>query len=703
MAQWNTQNESYNRGQSAADVVVQECSQKFHPNNQLLKGNDLGKGIADQVHPEQLEMLYDYVRARYLFAPDGKGGDVPGIWDQVAWLVNVAQAKLHRKTENAEEKVLNTPPNMYRLYQAASSLYQNLSQSKNIFGHDSTYAILGNLKEYQSSVQQMADNWKAVEDWNEKEVKFQQLATKETADWSRVKNAADGVAAAMQEKKKRIQEILPEISKAIRAKEELRTRLRTTLNGYEDEFKAEILSKFGLKWGDFFGVLNQLSFTNREVSTPAYKDDSGAVIPAKLLLGGAVATGAMLVSQLGDLAAKGIENVITDSGDQVSKKQIIQSVRGLSSTIQTCADFKQQSNGFIWLDSNGEARLLAAREQLDKILEDFYQQASAAEKIHDTLGAYFDCVQERNAKVDEWNQLMVLYAQCDAELADAKAQSAAVDASRTNDPGLAARARFSTSLNRHALEVCVETLYEAGRVLTLQTLQDFDVFSRLGGVMDTTCGIVNSPTLKVALNDYIHAVLKSGQRIGDRSPFQVSVRLTPKTHPLVFALLKKGRPATFSLPAADAGAVLPNSPLAAERKGKVSPFAGMADLRLTGIQPAVFVPIGKPLGTRCKKYSISLKHSGEETFFTPQGDKVVLSHLPMEKTFRYDEEEDIGKRKLGELDPEHSQMIGAFATSWHIAIPPAYLAGGTESLHDLESIVITFEGTYIGFTTDGRV
>jgi uncharacterized Ntn-hydrolase superfamily protein len=657
------------------------------------------KGIAEQVNAEQLEMLYDYVRARYLFAPAGNGGDLFGIWDQVAWMVNVAQAKLDCKVENGVTTVLNTPPAMYRLYQAASAVYQNLSQGKNIFGHDSSYAILGNLMEYQNSVHQMAANWEAVEDWNQKEIKFQELATKAAADWSRVKNAADAVATGMEEKKTRIKKILPDTSAAIRAKEEVRNGLRTTLNGYEDEFKAEIDSKFGLKWQDFFGILNQLSFTNREFSTPSYKDDSGKVIPSKFMLGGALATGAMLVSQLGDLAAKGIENVVTDSGEQVSKKQIIKSVKALGATIQTCQDFKQQSSGFIWQDPNSEARLLAAREQLDRMLEDFYQQAPAARKISDTLSAYVDAVQERNAKVDEWNQLMVLYAHCDAELKNARAQSAAVDANRPNDPGLAARARFSTSLNRHALEVCVETLYEAGRALTLHTLQDFDVFSKLVGVLDTSSGIVNSATLKAALNDYIQAVLKSGQRIGDRSRFQVSVRLTPKTHALVFALLKKGRPATFLLAPADARAVLPDSPLAAEHKGKVTPFAGMADIRLTGIQPAVFVPIGNPLETRCKKYSIQLKHSGEETFFTPEGEQVVLSHLPMEKTFRYDEEENREQRKTAALDPEHSEMIGAFPTSWQIAIPPGNLVYRPgENVDGLESIVITFEGTYIGFT-----
>ena len=602
------------------------------------------------------------------------------------------------KRGDKEEEVLDEPADVFHLWQAASSTNTNLWLGNNLFGHNARYAVLGDPKKHAKTLQDMRINLKDIEKNYQQNARFRNMAQSWATEWSNVKQAAQGVKNDMQEKQTAIKEALDEVLPAIEQKESIRKELFDKLKGDSQKFEVEIKQKIGLTPQDFFGMLNQLSFTNREFHNHA----------GEFLAGGAVAGGAMLVSQAGELMAKAMDNVVTDTGESVNKKYIIRGVKTLTAKLPTIENLKQERSGLISQDPNAEVRLLATREQLNSILENFYEQSANARNISQTLDAYVDAVQARNAKVDEWNQLLALYAYCGAESKKADAQSAEVEETKSNDPGLVAMARFSTALNRHALEDYIKRLYEAGWVCSLRTLRNFDPLASLSEIASESnadIGFLNSDILAKAVNDYIGAVLSSTTTISDLSDMpQIELTLTPKTHPLVFALLRKGKAASFQIPATDPRAVQPGAKPPAdpeEPTAQSNVFALKADVRLTHIKPRVFLEKDNELSSLCSRYTIQLSHSGRETFYLDDGLKVLLNHDPMEKSFEYSEGS--GNPDKGKLSSEHSGMIGPFC-SWEISIPEngiVYKPGTKEqdkNLEKIQSIKIVFEGKCRGFT-----
>ena len=85
--------------------------------------------------------------------------------------------------------------------------------------------------------------------------------------------------------------------------------------------------------------------------------------------------------------------------------------------------------------------------------------------------------------------------------------------------------------------------------------------------------------------------------------------------------------------------------------------------------------------------------SGIETYFTPDGTKVDITHDPITKSFSYSKDVPTDK---GALSKEHSARIGPF-TKWEISIPEGGIEPKDANLDNLDSITIEFEGTYRGF------
>lgn len=656
--------------------------------------------IAGNQDGEQLQILYDLVRTRYLFAPPG-GALPPHLGEQVSWLVNVAEARVDLKLEDGTIDAA-----MPSLYRVASSMYGNLWSGKSIFGHIPSDVVLGTPEKYEDALQKMTDNLKSVEKYNQLTTRFEQFAQSWSANWSQVKDATDGVMGVMEQQKTEITKpggLLSVAMATIKERETARGTMFEKLKTKSNEFADEVNKNIKLKPEDFFGMLNQLSFTNREFHNQA----------GKFLAGGAAAAGAMLVSQAGEMATKAMDNVITDTGEAMNKKYLIRSVKTLTAKLPNITDLKQARDGVIAQDPNSEARLLATEEQLNSILENFYEQSEKARDLSSMLDAYVDAVQQRNAAVDEWNELLALYAYCNGEIQKAKTQSAAIDEKTSNDPGLPAMARWHMALNRHALEKCIETLYDACLVYKLHRLEDFNVYSNLGSAIDSDTGVLNHATLKTLLNDYIFALLKLTKSHSDRSTMQgveFEIMLLTEGSPADPSIptegsleyLKTGGSATFTVPAPDPRAILPKSPTpdGSEPTRQRNPFAGNADIRLTHIVPSVFLENGDELRAICSDYTIKLTHSGMETFYTSAGIEVFLTHDPMTKAFTC--KEGAQQADSGALSDEYSKLIGPFCR-WEISIPQGNLVykrgivPAEKNLGRLKSIRILFKGEWRAF------
>jgi hypothetical protein len=634
-----------------------------------------GDDVASIVDPEQLQMLFDLARTRFLLAPTGKALDVPDLLLQLKWIYNMADGKLNPE---------NKPADMCSLRESASATQNRLTNRDfDYFGHRDNFVFMGTLDKYKADLDRMLTHFSAVQDAYQQKVTLKNLAEKKRAAWGEVTAAAKSAVVAIELMEKDIQEALDDALAAIKEKTAEQDKLAENLKNDCKSFIEDVQGRVGLGKQDFWTLFNQLSFTNRDIVQPAHKDEAGNILPEKLLLGGAAAAGAMVFGQLGEMATKAMNNVLTDSGEPLNKQYVIRNVSWLDASIETMAGLEQKRNGFISQDPKAEYRLLVTRDQLNKIVEQFYKTIPKARDVSKTLDAYISAVEARNLKVDEWNQLLGQKAYLRSEKAKADAQSKIPD---DNAPGLPAMARIAAGLNRHALDDIIYTLYKAGRVYTLHSLQKCDLFAELPA---NDSGEISNATLCTAFISFINKtssltdVAKSGRSRMQPSGVQYTVTLTDD----IIALLKDKQSTTFKL-----------RPPAPNDTPANNPFAGAADIRLTHIRP-----MAKYLFTTNNRYSIELIHKGKESFLTADGDVVKLDHSPYLQTFTY---EGNGKHiDDGKLDDNYSSMMGPFCLEgWEISIPDESNAWEhpERSRDQLESITIEFEGEKRTFTAAAR-
>src|SRR5262249_16837770 len=159
-----------------------------------------------------------------------------------------------------------------------------------------------------------------------------------------------------------------------------------------------VRSDIGLSAADFCSLFNQLSFTNRELTSHTPGQPQGAVS-----VGGVMATGAMIFSQVGDLITKAIDNVSTDTGASVNKNFVIRRMQFREKDVKTLAELKKTKDGLIKINPSAEYRLLATRDQLESICSNFYTKFPSAKQLSEDLESYIHAITTRNEKVEEYN------------------------------------------------------------------------------------------------------------------------------------------------------------------------------------------------------------------------------------------------------------------------------------------------------------
>lgn len=715
MADWAESEKEYLRCKAEADktikaeTIIQEC----------WKPVDLPQ-IGARQDTAQLQMLYDHVRTRCLLAPTGSPLALPNLKHQLAWLAAASSSKLDLTRPSSasgdpdtKRATSTTPADVYHLFQSASTTYGNLLTGKNLFGHDDKYVVLGRLKSQVDAMEVMRKNLQDTEALADQSTRFSTMESSWKASQQLTQNKLSTIrqtmSKALDDPVDGIRAQLNAAVSEIAARQKVQDGTLTALNAQVADFGVEIEQQVGLTLTDFFGFLNQLSFTNRDISENDEVRSDGTTKVGSVLLGGAMATGAMLLSQVGDLATKAMDNAVDDYGQPQNKKYIVRKVASLSAQLPTLTDLKQESDGTVTRQPEDEVRLLATAEQFNSLLESFYKSTRNGRKVANLLNAHVKAVQARNKSVDEWNRLLASYAYCIAERRKAIDQSAAIDSTVGNNPGLVALASFSATLNRHALEDYLRRLYDAGRVCTLHTLRQFDPLASLAAAAresDADIGFLNSGILAQAVSGFIGATLDAASSTSDRTDLGcIDFELTATSQPLLFRLLTKLEPATFRVPAPSLLARLPGStpPLDPQAPaGEVNVFALKADVRLTHIIPSILFADGQSLAQRCSQCTVILTHSGMETFLRPDGVSVDLDHLPM--TVQCDFKDGMATTPdFGALDSvEHAGLIGPFC-DWQISIPEnglvfrSDLAPELKTLNGLQTIRIRFKGTCRAF------
>lgn len=621
------------------------------------------KDIAAHSDTDQLEMVFDHLRTRCLLTDMSTPSESIGeITKELQLLVSLAEAK----KEN---------PAILKLRESAAATLQNAVLGCNVFGKDARYAAFGSLEKYQNDFRDMLVSFRNVEKT------YAQLQNDLSVESTRQTYLTSVLAyqralkSELEQRQKDLIDAVNDTSEAIDTLEASRSRLETDLNDLFQNFEKQVDEKTGLSVQSFTNLMTQLSFTNVE--------EGGLGVRGWLMVG----------SQIGEIASKAIEDVPTDTGTSINKKYVIRRMQSLGKDVKTFAGLKKK-HGELQVDSSAEYRLLATRDQVNSICSNFYSIFDEARKITNTIDEYIEAVTTRNAKVEEYNQLSSGLRYISAELykVGTEITTASDSNSKGSNPGLPAMARFSTALYRHALERCLEHLYIACRVFTMESLSLYDVFSQVLGKLAasaTTDGELNSAALDTGFIDLISQKLRHEQDLQSNIQHfkpkgnQCWVRLVEEdapskgafqiVDPVLFALLRHHQAATFQLLPPDA-----------EIGTKEHPFAQKANVRLRKIRCRA-----KGMRTSDKIHRIDITHPGIETFVTEHGEQVNLLHTPFTHTSEFDKSND--KFTRGGALREERWMLGPFC-EWIIEIKKE--SNEDLDLTKLHSIEIEFEGTY---------
>jgi hypothetical protein len=604
---------------------------------------------------DQLEMLFDYTRGRYLLTSLSTVSN--DIIDAVTWLVLLGESKDSR------------------LKNSAAATLENLGKGRNIFSNNAQSAALGNLEKCEKDLMAMLTLYAPVEATEKLLRSAENSLTERKAYLENVfasqQSLVERLTTVKTKKVAEAQAVLVEVKILDNARLQTADSLAIKLQ----DLTIAISDTVKLTSADFVNLFSQLSFTNRDLMNPALT--AGASVSPS----GVAATGAMLASQAIDMATKAIENVPSDLGGSVNKKYVVRRMEYLQGTVKDLAGLKQSRDGLLKTNPSAEMRLLATRDQVESICSNFYESYPAAKVFSYLLDEYIEKVTARNEKVEEFNQLLsdVLYLDTEIGKTQVQQNQAATSIQTSANPGLPAMARYATALRRHAQERCVYQLYKASRVFTMQSLQSYDVFADVLGKLTSQSapGEISSAALNTGLIDLISQKLEASQNERtSQSDFipegnRCSITLTPKTHSLLFKLLKSGESGSFTISPAT-----PNTTL------DQNPFARMADVRLTHIRC-----LAPGMKTGNGSLLIELTHPGIETFVTEGGKRIRLNHpsTTVSRTYNTVTGLPVGN---GALDENH-RMIGPFC-EWIVSIPRQGNTG--LDLTALESLKIDFEG-----------
>ena len=690
--------------------VARQASGPGHPTAQQFPAVGY-KDLAVQADFEQLEMLLDHIRIRYLLAnvhnPAYDRGPLQEVLD---WLFSLADCKagnslLAPSTLSAPSPVPEAADDVWaQLRATVFASINNLRLRLNIFGQDAEFTALGSLESYKTDLLNMLALYSTVETVYQK-LNANLIAAEERNSYlanvsERQASLSDALDVAQTAAIKKLKDTLAEIEKRNASKDEAATAFTTAVTMLESSIKKAI----GITPADVFSALSQLSFTNREFHGPQAAAAAGAAFAP----GALIATGAMIASQFGDLVTKAVDNVVTDTGVSINKNLVIRRMEFLSKDVGTIAGLKETGDGLLQADPNAECRLMATREQVESICSNFYVKYPEAKEVSGYLDVYIEAVAARNQKVEEYNQNISELAYVAAELLRTKAQKQLADTWRQKaaSPGLPALAKFARALRRHAWEDCVQQLYIASRVLSLKSLDFYDVFADVLGQLSFSADAaeLKSEALNTGLISFISTemtnrlsyktTLDSFEPKGahccmiltrDASALPSAASLvvdnetqaqfptgpTPVVRPDLFNLLRQGKPARFRI-------------TAAHHKTDIeqSPFADKSDVRLTHLR---CTPTG--MKTSDNVYSLVLRHPGFETFVDENDREVHLHHNPVTLSLNGEFSAEVA------VDQDHA-LIGPFC-EWEIEISKQGNKG--LDLSQLSSIKLEFKGTHRGF------
>jgi hypothetical protein len=509
-----------------------------------------------------------------------------------------------------------TPPHEPALLAQARALANNLRLELDYFGNPSTYVCLGTQAFFDDEKAKALKHLKAAEK-NYRDLRTALTAQQDlTASLELTRTVAKQRESAALEGAKKIlkdaQTSLAEINR-IRNALDLKAKHLSVTAG---DLKSQVKDQWGISWQDLFGCLTQASFMHWG-NLPQV--ESGPAL--------------MAVGQFGELITKGVQNVVTDSGESLTKANVVHQVDTMSASIKSFQDLTLKRTKFI--DStnlfNDAYKLTMTRDQFKGLCADLVKTFPAAKEIMDDLDEYVMLADQRNAAVLQYNQFLLQLHELDALAAQAKLDHDHADSHLTTktQPSLPLLNSFAAEVYNRSKDLTLRIYYEASRAAMLTSLEPNEFFSGVLQKLPAT-GQIDSATLEHKdLNDIYDDVLKEINETGPKGSCKAHVVFSVEQNPEVFEELKDG--------------IIEFTLRCITDKSKKRHFTNYANVRLRevrcwggGLEPN-------------KAHSFRIIHTGRASFLTTDNEQFTVEHQPKYITYEY--------TNASDLDPTGASFV----------------------------------------------
>jgi hypothetical protein len=530
------------------------------------------------------------------------------------------------------------------LLQSANSLSKCLEKERDYFGNTSTYVALETVAFFDKAKKEALELLQSAEDdYHSYQAAMNKSAQSQAGLQLAVSIASSRKTDIEDEAKKTLERSAAALAKINQLRDLLDAKGKALAHDAGD-LKDRVKTAWGVSWQDMFGCLTQFSFQH------------WGNLPEKIESGPAL----MATGQVGDLFQKGISNVVSDSGQSLSKDYVVKQVDSLTSGVRSLKDLTLNRSKFIDQTNlyNDTYKLMVTRDQFKALCSDFTRTFSVAQKVIDDLDEYVTLADQRNAAVLDYNQLWqrVYDLQAEAVKAELDLHHAQSGIAKKAQPHLPVFTSFATERYNRAKDQTLQIYYLASRASVLKSLEVRNLFSDMLSQLPAT-GQIDAATFSQAKLDYLYnRVMDKLRSAGPAGPCAAHLVFQKRSHPQIFESLARDGLAAFTI--------------RAPRKGTIAPFSGMANVRLTRVRCWAGGLAPK------KEHYFKLVHTGRETFVTSDGAEVIVDHKWVHLDYKYRADRPIdptvddfkfkGYEEPMPLTGEFA-LIGPF-TTWNVVI-----------------------------------
>ncbi len=394
------------------------------------------RGMSVPATASYLHMLFERFRAAYMVTdPIADRRNAAGLNRKFDWLLRTRDLIPMNEVEKPVLDALRDP-----ILAASKSLEFGLDA----FGNAPRWAPLLSYDTFITEAERALASLKAVEETATKYFDALQTSQGAAANLNLALDNSDAVKDDLDTELNDLTKTDGDIAKARAELDQLEKTRKATANSLQpvmDNFTKEVREAFGLSVNTLFNCMSQLAFTDE--SNP-------------------VKAGLMIGSQVGTMVHEGVNNVLTDDGEQVKKSYLLNQIKVLKEG-SLKEQLTEMEGGFT--DDRNSYTMLAKYAQFRELVENFRTSIGQAQVVASRLDSYIDLLQRRNRKVDAYNSLLSRLLELRGQRKTIEQRKLEIQGKLADQqaPGLPEMTSFVAGLQEQVKRDCLEELYLAYR------------------------------------------------------------------------------------------------------------------------------------------------------------------------------------------------------------------------------------------------